>query len=186
MNIKDKISYIINYNKLKKVKMLVSDIDGVMTDGGLIIDDNGIESKCFNSQDGLGIVVALKAGLIIAVISGGKAKCVLNRFDKFRKCHFDDLIIGEDYKMPPLLTLLTKYGLNACEVAYIGDDLIDLAPMQYVGVSFAPKDATEEATRLADIVLSKDGGHGALRLTIEMILKARGLYKDAIKEYLHF
>lgn len=186
MNIKDRISYIIHYNKINKIKMLISDIDGVMTDGGIIVDDNGVESKYFNAQDGLAIVIAINTGIKIAVITGGKSKCVYNRFDMFKKCHFEDLIMGEDYKVPPLLTLLDKYGLKKEEVAYIGDDLIDLAPMIYAGLSFSPNDATDEVIKVADIVLSKNGGHGALRLAIEMILRGRGLYKNVIKEYSHF
>jgi len=109
MTIKNHISYLLNINKLKKIKLIVSDIDGVMTDGRIIFDDNGVESKFFNTLDGMGIVMALKSDIKIAIISGGKANCVRERFDKFKAHNFEDLILGEDYKMPSILTLIKKY-----------------------------------------------------------------------------
>ncbi|AGA65795.1 3-deoxy-D-manno-octulosonate 8-phosphate phosphatase [Brachyspira pilosicoli P43/6/78] len=131
----------------KKIKLFVFDIDGVMTDGKLIFDDNGVETKFFNTLDGMGVVMALKAGIKIAVITGSKASCVKKRFDKFRVHGFEDLIQGEEYKMPALLTLIEKYGLKNEEVAYMGDDVIDLAPSKYVGFSFAPKNAIKEVKK---------------------------------------
>ena len=175
MTIKDFVSYILNINKLKKIKLIVSDIDGVMTDGKLIFDNNGVESKFFNTLDGMGIVMALK--------SGSKANCVRERFDKFKAHNFEDLILGEEYKMPSLLTLIKKYSLNREEVAYIGDDIIDLAPIKYVGVSFVPKNAIKDLKKSADIVINKNGGDGAVRVAIDMILKAKGIYNEVIKEF---
>ena len=183
MTIKDFASYIFNINKLKKIKLIVSDIDGVMTDGKLIFDNNGVESKFFNTLDGMGIVMALKSGIKIAVISGSRANCVRERFDKFKAHNFEDLILGEEYKMPSLLTLIKKYSLNREEVAYIGDDVIDLAPIKYVGVSFVPKNAIKDLKKAADIVINKNGGDGAVRVAIDMILKAKGLYNEVIKEF---
>ncbi|MEI0607067.1 HAD hydrolase family protein [Brachyspira pulli] len=183
MTIKDSISYFFNFNKLKKIKLFVSDIDGVMTDGRLIFDDNGVESKFFHTQDGMGVVMALKSGIKVAVISGSNSNAIKTRFDKFNKHGFEDLILGEENKMPVILTLIGKYGLNKEELAYIGDDLIDLKVMRYVGVSFAPKDATDEARKAANIILSKKGGYGAFRLAVDMILKAKGIYDEVIKEF---
>ena len=183
MTIKDFASYIFNIKKLKKIKLIVSDIDGVMTDGKLIFDSNGVESKFFNTLDGMGIVMALKSGIKIAVISGSRANCVKERFDKFKAHNFEDLIFGEEYKMPSLLTLIKKYSLNREEVAYIGDDVIDLAPIKYVGVSFVPKNAIKDLKKAADIVINKNGGDGAVRVAIDMILKAKGIYNEVIKEF---
>ena len=183
MTIKDYISFLINKNKLNKIKLLVSDIDGVMTDGRLIFDDNGIESKFFHTQDGMGVVMALKANIKVAVISGSNSNAIKTRFNKFKKHGFEDLVLGEENKMPVILTLIEKYGLKKEEVAYIGDDLIDLKVMEYVGVSFAPKDATNEARKIADIVIDKKGGYGAVRAVIDMILKAKGIYSEIIKQF---
>ena len=186
MNLKLFFSYFINLRKLKKIKLFVFDIDGVMTDGKLIFDDNGIESKFFNTLDGMGIVMALKAGIKIAVITGSKANCIKQRFDKFKSHGFEDLIQGEEYKMPPLLTLIEKYGLKNEEVAYMGDDIIDLAPIKYVGFSFAPKNAINEVKKITNIVLDKEGGNGAVRVAIDMVLKARGDYEKILKEFYSF
>lgn len=186
MNLKLFLSYYFNLKKLKKIKLFVFDIDGVMTDGKLIFDDNGIETKFFNTLDGMGVVMALKAGIKIAVITGSKASCVKKRFDKFRVHGFEDLIQGEEYKMPALLTLIEKYGLKNEEVAYMGDDVIDLAPSKYVGFSFAPKNAIKEVKKIADIVLDKEGGNGAVRAAIDMVLKARGDYEKILKEFYSF
>lgn len=183
MNIKDYISYLFNINKLKKIKLLVSDIDGVMTDGRLVFDDNGIESKFFHTQDGMGIVIALKAGIKVAVISGSNSNAIKTRFDKFKRHGFEDLILGQENKMPVILTLMEKYGLKKEETAYIGDDLIDLKVMKYVGISFCPKDAHYEALKIADIIISKRGGYGAVRVVIDMILKSKGIYNEFIKKF---
>ena len=186
MTIKDFALYVLNINKLKKIKLIVSDIDGVMTDGKLIFDSNGVESKFFNTLDGMGIVMALKSGIKIAVISGSRANCVMERFDKFKAHNFEDLILGEEYKMRSLLTLIKKYSLNIEEVAYIGDDIVDLAPIKYVGVSFVPKNAVTDVKRFADIVINKNGGDGAVRVAIDMILKAKGIYNEVIKEFCEY
>ena len=183
MNIKDYISYLLNKNKLKKVKLLVSDIDGVMTDGRLIFDDNGVESKFFNTQDGMGVVLALKAGIKVAVISGSNSNAIKTRFDKFRKHGFEDLILGHENKMPVILTLMEKYGLKKEEIAYIGDDLIDLSVMKYAGISFSPKDAHYEALKAADVLINKRGGYGAVRVVIDMILKSKGIYNEIISKF---
>ena len=183
MNLKDYFSYLFNINKLKRIKLFVSDIDGVMTDGRLIFDDNGVESKFFHTQDGMGVVMALKSNIKVAVISGSNSNAIKVRFDKFRKHGFEDLILGEENKMPSILTLMDKYGLKKEEVAYIGDDLIDLSPMKYVGVSFAPKDAVEEAKKSAVIVINRKGGYGAVRVAIDMILHAKGIYNEVIKNF---
>lgn len=183
MNIKDYISYLLNKNKLKKVKLLVSDIDGVMTDGRLIFDDNGVESKFFNTQDGMGVVLALKAGIKVAVISGSNSNAIKTRFNKFRKHGFEDLILGHENKMPVILTLMEKYGLKKEEIAYIGDDLIDLSVMKYAGISFSPKDAHYEALKAADVIINKRGGYGAVRVVIDMILKSKGIYNEIISKF---
>lgn len=182
MHIIDKISYIKNYNKLKKIKLLISDVDGVMTDGRIIFDDNGVESKFFNTLDGMAISYGLREGLKIAILTGSTAPCVVKRFERFSM--LKDIITHTDYKLKTVLTLKEKYGLNSNEIAYIGDDFIDLAPMKYVALSFAPRNAVDDVRKISNIVLTKDGGFGAVRLAIDMILKAQGKYENVIKHYI--
>lgn len=184
MNIKDKLSYIKNKHKLKKIKLIVSDVDGVMTDNRIIVDDNNVESKFFNAKDGMGISVALKYNLKVAVITGSKSLSLVNRLSKFKL--LEDIVIGKDYKMEPLLDIMKKYNLKQEEVAYIGDDFIDLAPMDYVGLAFAPADAIDDAKKLADIVTSRKGGDGALRNAIDMILKSQNVYKTIVDNYTNY
>jgi len=184
MNIKDKLSYIKNKTKLKKIKLIVTDVDGVMTDNKIIVDDNNVESKFFNAKDGIGIHVALKYNLKIAIITGSKSMSVVNRFRKFKL--LEDIVIGKDYKMEPLLDIIKKYNLKKEEVAYIGDDLIDLGPMNYVGLSFAPSDAIDDVKKLANIVLSKKGGEGVLRDSIDMILKSQNIYQTIVDYYTNY
>ncbi len=184
MNIKDKLSYIKNKSKLKKIKLIVSDVDGVMTDSKLIVDDNNIESKFFNAKDGIGIYVALKYNLKVAIITGSKSMSVVNRFKKFKL--LEDVIIGRDYKMEPLLEIINKYNLKQENVAYIGDDFIDLGPMNYVGLAFAPSDAVDDVKKIADIVMSKKGGEGVVRDVIDMILKSQNIHKTIVDYYTNY
>ncbi len=184
MTIKNKISYFKNSKKLKKIKLLVCDVDGVLTDGSIVIDDNGIENKVFSTKDGMGIYVALKFGLNVAVITGSKSSAIVKRFQKFSK--FQDLYIGKEYKMESLIEVMAKYNLNKDEVIYVGDDLIDLAPMEYVGLSFCPSDAHDAVKKTADIILSEAAGSGAVRVIIDMILKSQNIYDEAIKHYTEY
>lgn len=182
MNIKDRLSYCIHYKKLKNIKLLISDVDGVMTDGTLVFNDDGIESKIFNAQDGMAVYYALNVGLKIAIVTGSTASCVMQRFKKLKK--LEDIIMGEDDKLKGLLTLAEKYGFSKEEIAYIGDDFIDYKAMKYAGISFCPIDAIDEIRCVANIVLSKCGGRGAVKTAVDMILKSKGLYKDVLEKYI--
>lgn len=184
MTIKNRISYFKNFQKLKKIKLLVCDVDGVLTDGSIIMDDNGVENKVFSTKDGMGIYVALKFGLNIAVITGSNSSAIVKRFQKFSK--FKDLYVGKDYKMESLIEVIAKYNLNKDEVVYVGDDLIDLAPMEYVGLSFCPADAHDAVKKTADVILSEAGGYGAVRVIIDMILKSQNIYDEVVKHYTEY
>lgn len=183
MAINNYISYLINLNKLKKIKLIVSDIDGVMTDAKLIFDNNGIESKVFNALDGIGISMLLKANIRLAVISGSASTSIIKRFEKFKKENFQDLILNTENKKHALLNLMKKYGLERYEIAYIGDDIIDIEAIKYAGVSFSPKNAIKEVKKISNIILSRKGGDGAFREMSDMILKAKGIYNEIIKNY---
>jgi 3-deoxy-D-manno-octulosonate 8-phosphate phosphatase (KDO 8-P phosphatase) len=155
------------------VKLLILDVDGVLTDGGLKYGADGGISKRFNVQDGLGIKLAQSVGLEIAVITGLSSPAVEKRV---RELGIEDYFHGRLDKAEILHTLCTRKHLDTAETAFMGDDWIDAAVMSRVGLSMAPADAQPEILDLATWVSSKPGGQGAVREAIAFILSARGEY----------
>ncbi len=165
-------------SKLKKIKLLLLDVDGVLTDGGIIYNDNGSETKVFNVKDGLGIRLLMEAGMHLGIITRRRSNALY--------CRCKDLGInlicdGVDNKIDVLDTLLDQTGVSAEEVAFIGDDLPDLALMKIVGLSIAVGDAHKTILDNADMVTSANGGHGAVREVCETILKAKGLWENILE-----
>jgi len=157
--------------KLKKIKLLAMDVDGVLTDGRIIIDDHGKETKLFNVQDGMGIVFFQRAGFKTAIITARASKAVQWRAD--------DLKIGKVYqdafpKLNAYEQMLKDFNVKDDEVCFIGDDLPDLRVLQRVGFAVAVPNAVAEAKKASDYVTKKNGGEGAVREIIELILKANG------------
>lgn len=165
----------------KKIKLLVLDVDGVMTDGSIILDNNGNEYKAFHVRDGHGIRMLIEAGITVAIITGRSSKVVVQRAaelgitEVFQKC-FD--------KRVAFKKLLKKYALADTEVAYVGDDIVDLPIMVRVGLPVAVADATAEVKKMACMTTNNQGGRGAVREVTDLILKAKGLWKDRLSEYL--
>lgn len=165
---------------LADIKILVLDVDGVLTDGTLIINDDGSESKFFNSLDGHGIWMWRRAGLKVAFLSGRQSEPTKRRAEQLGI----DYCIQDSYdKMPALKKVLEQAGLSAAKAAYIGDDLMDLPPIRYVGFGVAVANAVDEVKRYADYVTSKRGGSGAVREVIEYILKNTGKWQELMKKY---
>lgn len=166
---------------LAEIKLLVMDVDGVLTDGSIIINGDGSESKCFNVLDGHGIRLWQRAGFKTAIISGrasGPTKIRADQLDiehVFEDCHF---------KLPVLEKLLDELGLLPQNAAYIGDDLPDLPVIRYVGFGVAVANAVEEVKKYADYVTDKPGGGGAVREVIEHILKNNGKWRGLTQRYL--
>lgn len=166
---------------LSEIKLLVLDVDGVMTDGTIIINSDGSESKFFNSLDGHGIRMWRRAGMEIALISGRDSLPTKFRAKQlgiehvFQDCH---------EKMPTLERLIEKLKLSPQQVAYVGDDLMDIPIMRYVGFSVAVANAVSEAKEHADYVTTCSGGEGAVRETIEYILKKSGKWRKLVKRYI--
>lgn len=155
------------------VRMLVLDVDGVCTDGKLYMDGDGHAVKCFHAHDGIGIKLALRAGLDIAVITGRDDPGVRARMTKLGVRHyFPDF----EAKMPALRLLAEESGLDFARMAYLGDDFIDLDPMEAVGVPMAVANARPEVLRAARHVTALRGGEGAVREAVEWLLHARGLH----------
>lgn len=166
---------------LADIQMLVLDVDGVLTDGGLIINGDGSESKSFNSLDGHGIKMWRRAGLKVAFLSGRASEPTKYRAEQLE---VDYVLQNCLDKMSALEQLLEQSGLSAEKVAYVGDDLPDLPVIRYVGFGAAVANAVDEVKRYADYVTVRYGGSGAVREVIEYILKNTGRWQELMKRYL--
>lgn len=153
-----------------RIRLLVLDVDGVLTDGGIYIGPAGEELKRFHVQDGLAMVAAQRAGLGLAVISGRASPSVARRMAELGVTEVHQ---GVTDKAATLAAVMARLGVATDEVAVMGDDLTDLPLMRRVGLSLAPRDAAPETRRAADWVAPRGGGQGAVRDAIELLLKAR-------------
>jgi 3-deoxy-D-manno-octulosonate 8-phosphate phosphatase (KDO 8-P phosphatase) len=158
-------------SRCRALKLLLSDVDGVMTDGTVLLLPDGREAKSFHIRDGLGIVLAHAAGLKTGLLSGRSSEVVARRADELGMAVVRQ---GVRDKAKVLEEILAAEGLQAHEVAYIGDDVNDLPVMSAVGLSAAPKDAAFEVRSEAFMIMEAQGGRGCLREFIEAILRARG------------
>ncbi|MBI5748272.1 MAG: HAD-IIIA family hydrolase [Nitrospinae bacterium] len=166
--------------KAKRIKLLILDVDGVLTDGRIILDDRGRELKFFDVKDGHGIALAHRAGLTTAIISGRNSKVVNIRA---RELGIKIVYQNSLDKLKSYQSILKKTGLKDAEVAFIGDDLIDIPLLKKVGFSIAVADALPYVKDAADMVTEKKGGRGAVREAIEFILDAKGLWKEIYRKY---
>lgn len=165
--------------KLSLIKLLVLDVDGVLTDGLVYIDSEGNETKRFNVKDGLGIKLLQESDIKIALISGGKSDSTIHRAKKLNIKHF---YFEVENKLKVLENLKNSLGVKKSEVLYIGDDLNDLAVKKSVGIFAVPSDAVKAVKENANLILSKQGGDGAVREISELILKSNVSYKKNIKK----
>ena len=161
----------------KKIKMLVFDVDGVMTDGSITYDEDGKEYKTFNAKDGHGIVRMNKAGFITAIITARNNGTVEHRA---KNLNFTEIYQGYKYKLPALEELMRKYNITLKSVAYMGDDLPDICILQGVGLAACPKDAVKEVQEICNFVSNYNGGKGAVREFCDFILDAQGIEKEYI------
>lgn len=166
---------------LADIQLLALDVDGVLTDGTLIINADGSESKFFNSLDGHGIRMWRRAGLKVAFLSGRQSAPTKHRAEQLE---IDYCLQDCHDKLPAIEKLLGQIGLSAQQVAYIGDDLPDLPVIKYAGFGVAVANATDEVKQFADYVTVRNGGSGAVREVIEYILKDTGKWQELIKRYL--
>jgi len=166
--------------KAAKVKMIILDVDGVMTDGRVVIGDDSTESKFFDIKDGFGISLAHRVGIKTAIISGRKCDATTKRAKELgiEEVHQNIFVKMDCYK-----EIKQKYNLKDENFAFIGDDLIDLPMLSVVGFSGAVADATSCLIERVDFVSSKKGGRGAVREFIEFIIKANGLWEKAVERY---
>ncbi len=169
MPVKKRSSQIITA-KAKNISMLLCDVDGVLTDGGLYYAPDGTELKRFDAQDGYGIRRAQRYGVAVGFISGRNIPAVEHRA---RQLEITELHQGELDKLSVCKDIMGRNGLIAEQIAFIGDEIFDVPLMEFVGLGCAPHNARPEAKQSADYVTKSDGGHGAVREVIDLILTAK-------------
>ncbi len=167
--------------KAKKIRLLVLDVDGVMTDGSILLDNDGNEFKRFHVRDGHGIRMIQKAGIMVAIITGRKSRVVEIRAEELgiREVHqkiYEKSVVFDQ--------MLEKYECKDENVAFMGDDVVDRELLRRAGLSASPADAEDDAKKLADLVTVREGGRGAVREFINLILKSAGRWDEVSGESL--
>lgn len=157
--------------KLKRVRLVAMDVDGVLTDAGMYYSESGDELKKFNTRDGMGIKMLQAAGFVTAFITKEKTTIVERRGQKLA---VPEVHQGVDDKLAVLTKLAQMYGLSLDQVAYIGDDVNDLEALRAVGFSAAPADAMPPVLKAVHYICKKKGGEGAMRELVDLILTAHG------------
>jgi YrbI family 3-deoxy-D-manno-octulosonate 8-phosphate phosphatase len=155
------------FHRLKKIKLLATDVDGVLTDGGAYYSENGIELKKFSIRDGMGMTLLRKAGYKIAVVTTEKTKIAEIRA---KRLQVDDLYQGVTHKIEAIEDLLKKYSLTWEEIAFIGDDINDIPVLRRVGFAVSPADATSLNKKVSHFVTQNNGGQGCVREVCDLLL----------------
>lgn len=163
--------------RCQPIELLVSDVDGVMTDGYIILDDHGNETKHFHVRDGLAFSIWHKAGKTSAILSGRKTAAVDLRAANLRISH---VLQGHEQKEVPLRKLIAQLGLSPRQVCYVGDDLPDIPALRAVGLAACPADAAAEVKDAAHLITRAHGGNGTIREIVEIILKSQGAWRNLI------
>lgn len=168
-------------DKAKKIKLVILDVDGVLTDGRLFFDDQGKEYKCFHARDGLGIKLLRQTGVEVAVISGRKSNSVRLRM---KSLEIEHVYQGHENKIEAFNKILQTLSIEPEQAAHVGDDLLDLPLMKRVGLSIAVYDANDAVKRYADWYTKTPGGLGAVREVCDFMMQAQGTYEEVLKSYL--
>ena len=165
---------------LRRIRMILTDVDGVLTDGGIIFGDGEADYKRFDVQDGAGSVFARRSGLLVGIIAGRSSESVSRRAEELK---VDELWQGELDKRIPYEKIKEKRGLDDAEIAYLGDDFLDIPILKRVGFAVAVANGRPEVKAIADYVTEARGGHGAFREVAELILKAQGKWEKVLERY---
>ena len=160
---------------LTNVRGIVFDVDGVLSPSTIPMDREGLPVRLMNVKDGYAIQLAVKKGLQLAIISGGRSKAVALRY---RSLGIDDVFMGASFKLPVLEQWMEQTGLDASLVVFVGDDIPDLHAMAAVAVAVAPADAAWQVKEAASYISPCAGGHGVARDIIERVLTAQGMWMD--------
>lgn len=167
--------------KAEQIRLVIFDVDGVLTDGSLFIGDDGQEYKAFHSRDGHGMKMLQAAGVEIGIITGRTSQVVKHRMDSLGIRH---VYQGKLEKLPAFEELVAKLGLPPHQVAYVGDDVVDLPVMRRVGLAVAVQDAHPLVKQHAHWTTDHGGGRGAARDVCELIMRAQGKLDSQLKHYL--
>jgi len=168
-------------DKVKKLKLLILDVDGVLTDGRLFFDHQGTEYKSFHARDGHGIKLLRNTGVDVAVISGRKSAIVSLRMQNLGIQH---VYQGHEDKIVAFEEILSKMKISAEQVAHVGDDLLDLPLMMRAGLGIAVQDANFAVKNYADCITDIEGGLGAVREVCDFIMQAQGSFDSILQSYL--
>jgi 3-deoxy-D-manno-octulosonate 8-phosphate phosphatase (KDO 8-P phosphatase) len=166
--------------KIRLIRLLILDVDGVMTDGRIIMDYAGREIKNFDVKDGHGIKVLMRYGIDVVLVTGRRSTVVEHRA---RDLGISEVHQGVTNKLEIADTILRNRSLNYEHIAFVGDDIVDISLLRRVGFSAAVADAAEDVKKCADYVTVRRGGRGAVREVCEVILKAKGEWTDVAKRY---
>jgi len=164
----------------ERIKLLILDVDGVLTDGGIILSSDGCETKRFDVRDGSAIKWLIRAGVPVAFLTGRTSEVVAGRA---RELGVQEVVQGAKQKLPAFRKMLERLDVEPEEVCYVGDDLPDIPVLRRVGVACTVADAPEEVKAVCHVVLGTPGGRGAVRELIERILGARGVWDELLARY---
>jgi 3-deoxy-D-manno-octulosonate 8-phosphate phosphatase (KDO 8-P phosphatase) len=169
------------FQRAKKIKLCIFDVDGILTSGNIVYGNHGIEYKSFHVRDGLGFKLLAQSDIQIAIISGRTSEAVKKRLDELKLTH---IFLGQDEKLPIYEQLKLQMQLHDDEIAYMGDDLPDLPILSKVGLAITVADAPSYIQRYCHWTTHHNGGEGAVREACEFILKAQDKLKSVVDTYL--
>jgi 3-deoxy-D-manno-octulosonate 8-phosphate phosphatase (KDO 8-P phosphatase) len=166
--------------KARKIKLLLLDVDGVLTDGRIIYDSKGRDSKFFDVHDGLGVYLLKKTGIPSILITARSSGAIMPRA---RDMRVEEVFADISPKSSVLEKILKKYKVSPDQICFVGDDLVDLSLMKRVGLPIAVFNAAPDIKQVAAYITLRFGGRGAVREVAELILKAQGKWEEAVKDY---
>lgn len=167
--------------KAKKIKLVIFDVDGVLTDGSLFFGDDGQEYKAFNAKDGHGMKMLQQSGVEVAIITARQSQLVEHRMKNLEVKH---VYQGQKDKLPAFKSLIEKLKIHSDEVAYVGDDVVDLPIMIRVGLAISVADGHKLAKENAHWITPSNGGRGAARDVCELIMSSQGTLDGLVQQYL--
>lgn len=166
--------------RLKKIRLLLLDVDGVMTDGRITYNDRGVETKSFDVKDGHGLKMLQRAGIQVGIITGRQSEVVAFRAAELA---IDIVYQGAKDKLIPFQDILQQHDFTEEEIAYMGDDVIDIPILRRVGFAATVADAVDDVKPYAHYITRRDGGRGAVREVCDLLLKESGLWETTADRY---
>jgi 3-deoxy-D-manno-octulosonate 8-phosphate phosphatase (KDO 8-P phosphatase) len=165
--------------RMKRIKMILLDVDGVLTDGGIILGNEGEEIKKFDIQDGMGVTLARMAGMKVGIITGRQSSLVERRA---KELNMDVVMQGFFHKLPAYQEILRSYPFEENEICYMGDDFLDLEVLERVGLAVTPANGRPQIKAMAHFVTQASGGKGAVRELVDTIITAKGMWDEVVEK----